>query len=297
MIHYLSRTNNIPSKDFNIAGLKDKHAITEQYFTIPSACDIKTLKEENFEITFLGYLDNELHRGELLGNRFKITVRDITKGELDGIYKKASMIADIGVPNYYDSQRFGSIIKGVFIGKQIEENHYDEAVKAFLTLYKKSEHKELKKDKRETLNHWDDLSKANVKNKTLNAIINEYLKTKNWKKAYLKIPKHIRELHQHAYESYQWNEKAKNLLKKVKNHYLIKYNAGNLLFYKNLSAQQMKELPKMLDGRQLIIMPSNFAISKPFEDELRPNRYKISISFDLPKGSYATIITKKLFNK
>ena len=297
IIHYLSRTNDIPRNAIGIAGLKDKHAITKQYFTIPREYEIKTLKENNYEIIFFGYLDAELHRGDLLGNRFQITARDITTGQLEGIYKRASDITEIGVPNYYDSQRFGSVIKGVFIRKLVEENRYEEALKAYLTLYKRSEHKESKKDKREIFSHWDDLSTVKVTNNTLKAVINEYLATKDWKKAYAKIPSHLRELYKHAYESYQWNENVKEILStNVTSVYSITSAAGKLLFYKKLSKEEKQQLPDTIGERKLLIFPKNFVISRPLIDELHANRYKITVSFELPKGNYATIVTKRLFN-
>ena len=297
IINYLSRINNIPRREFGYAGLKDKHAITKQYFTIPSERKINTLKEKNFDINFIGFVDKKIQLGELLGNRFQITIREITKGELDGIYKKVLNITEIGVPNYYDSQRFGSFIKGVFIAKLVAENQFEQAVKAYLTSYKKSENKELKKDKREILSKWTELSNANVKNKTLKAIIDEFLKYNDWQKAYMRIPNNIRELHKHAYESYLWNENIKNVIKNFESTYSIKYNAGTLLFYKKISENEIKKIPPVIDGRNVIVKPINFTISEPFNDELSKNRFKINILFDLPKGSYATIIVKRLFNK
>ena len=50
-----------------------------------------------------------------------------------------------------------------------------------------------------------------------------------------------------------------------------------------------------------IVRPEQFKISEPKLDELndkgKNNRFKIILSFIIPKGSYATIITKKLFNQ
>ena len=297
IINYLSRTNNIPRREFGYAGLKDKHAITKQYLTIPCEREINTLKEKNFDIGFIGYVDKKIQLGELLGNRFKITVREITKGELKEIYKRASKITEIGVPNYYDSQRFGSFIKGVFIAKLVAENQFEQAVKAYLTSYKKSENKDLKKDKREILSKWPELSNANVKNKTLKAIIDEFLKHNDWEKAYTRIPSHVRELHKHSYESYQWNENVKNLIKNLEATYSIKYNAGTLLFYKKISENEIIKIPPVIDGRNVIVKPTNFTISEPLNDELSKHRFKINVSFDLLKGSYATIIIKRIFNK
>ena len=52
-------------------------------------------------------------------------------------------------------------------------------------------------------------------------------------------------------------------------------------------------------ARQVLLIPEGFTISKPERDELNTRgntiRYKLQISFSLPKGSYATILTKRLF--
>ncbi len=297
-IHYLSRVNDIPRSDFGYAGLKDKHAITTQYITIPTNYQIKTLKEPNFEVTFLGYLQEKIERGALFGNRFEITIRDIKKKELNGAIKKSQTIETLGIPNYYDSQRFGSVVKGVFIGKLAQDGNYADAMKAYLTLYSRSDHRELKKDKRSLLANWDDISKATVTNKTFQKIISEYLLTKDWSKAYSKIPSNIKELHKHSYESYIWNEKLKGCLEKLGSIYPVKYNVGTLLFYDDLTEDVLKSLPQKIDERATIVRPKNFKISQPQKDEsTNNNKFKMTVSFDLPKGSYATMVTKRLFGK
>ena len=46
--------------------------------------------------------------------------------------------------------------------------------------------------------------------------------------------------------------------------------------------------------------PADFTLSQPAKDELNggkgKTRFKVSVSFTLPKGSYATVVTKRLFN-
>lgn len=51
--------------------------------------------------------------------------------------------------------------------------------------------------------------------------------------------------------------------------------------------------------RQVLLIPDDFTVSKLERDDLNSKgnmlRYKIQVSFSLPKGSYATIVTKRLF--
>jgi tRNA pseudouridine13 synthase len=52
-------------------------------------------------------------------------------------------------------------------------------------------------------------------------------------------------------------------------------------------------------ARQVLLIPEDFTIIKPERDELNSKgnleRYKTQVSFSLPKGCYATVITKRLF--
>ncbi len=345
LLSYLAKKNNIPVSEFGIAGLKDRHAITKQYFTIPSKYDIKTLQEKNFRITFLGYVDEKLKLGSLTGNKFEITVRDVKKGELEGVTQKAETIEKIGAPNYFDSQRFGSVINQEFVAKHLIKKDYEKAVKTYLTLYTKFESSKVKEEKKLILQNWGSFSKLKLKNPSLKRVTEEYEKTKTWLKAYKKIPPNIREMMVSAYQSYLWNECIKKVLKlKINNRkiYPVRYSLGVLLFYKNAN-EEINDVPETFKTispdmeitgfereviteilskemvsiksfdiketgnffisheRKTLLRPSQFKMLQPSTDELNDkggkNKFKITLSFTLPKGSYATMITKRLFNQ
>jgi tRNA pseudouridine13 synthase len=347
ILDYLSRKNGIPRGDIGIAGLKDRHAVTRQYLTIPSRYDIKTAGEENFRVSFLGYVRKKISSGDLLGNRFEIVVRDLRKGELSGVYQKAESLPSSGVPNYFDSQRFGSAVWGEFIAKALLLGDYEKAVRIYLTQYSKSEDKKIKDEKRMIRASWCDFRGLELRNKGFARIVREYLETGSWLKAYRRIPSNLREMFVSAYQSFLWNECVKEVLSRSvdrRSLYPIDYNAGSLLFYRKLSKEEEGKIPAtfktvshrmqpteyekdiILDvlskeglstpdfdimkktgnffkthERKIIVKPADFKISQPERDELNSGsgkkRLKISVSFTLPKGSYATVITKKLFNR
>ena len=344
---YLSKKNSIPYSEFGFAGLKDRHAVTKQYFTIPSKYDIKTLAEQSFRITFLGYIDKPIKSGDLLGNKFEITARNIIKNQIENI-KFGAECLKYGVPNYYDSQRFGSVIRGQFTAKSVLKKNYEEAVKIFMTQYTKSESKNMKDQKRFVLENWANISSLGIKkitNKIFIKIIEAYRKTGKWADAYKKIPFNLREMFVSAYQSYLWNECVKEVLKNAvesRKLYNIDYNAGSLLYYKNITDDEQKKIPKSfktishdikptefekkiidkilaqenielkdfdirkdsenffkVHERDVILKPVEFKILGPSADELndlgRKNVFKMVLSFMLPKGSYATIVTKRVF--
>ncbi len=346
LISHLSKLNDIPSSNFGIAGLKDKHAITKQFFSIPSKYDLKTLTEPNFSIKLAGYMDRPIVIGRLFGNRFAITVRDLRKEDLEKIKNRANEL-QYGVPNYFDSQRFGSVINGEFIAKYLVKKDYEKAVKLFLTGYTKHESKKIKDDKRKILDSWNNLENVELSSRTLAKVVDEYKAAKDFSAAYKKIDQNIRQMIISAYQSYLWNECVKETLKKCVKHkvlYNVKYNIGDLLYYKDLNNDEEKRIPhyfklishdaefndfekKIVDGvlkkeglslpdfdiksatsnffkaqnRHVLILPEDFELSEPSIDELndkgRRNVYKVTLSFSLQKGSYATIVTKKIFGR
>ncbi|MBI2651323.1 tRNA pseudouridine(13) synthase TruD [Candidatus Woesearchaeota archaeon] len=345
LLRYLSSKNKIPFSEFGIAGLKDKHAVTKQYLTIPSKYDINTICEKNFAISFLGYIDKKLKLGDLAGNKFEIAARDIKKTDLDAIKQRAESAINFGIPNYFDSQRFGSVIHNNFIAKHIIKKGYELAVKTYLTLYPKSENKRIKEEKRLILKNWNALPTLQIKTKFLADVINEYSKSKSWLNAYKKINPSIRQIIVSAYQSYLWNECIKEVLMQTidkKRLYSVKYKVGSLLFYSSLSEDEIIRIPKtfkiigenmkaskyesgIIDKllkkenisladfdiresgnffadyeREILAKPSNFNMSEPLTDELNSknkNKCKVLLSFSLPKGSYATLIIKRIFSK
>lgn len=347
LMQYLSKKFSVPPREIGIAGLKDKHALTTQFLSVPAQYAFSDLKEPNLEVTFVGYTGKKLKVGDLEGNRFEITVRDVKKGEIEGLKSKAKTVPVIGVPNYFDSQRFGSVINGEFIAKAVLQKNYEQAVKLFLTGYSKSEPKQLKDQKRQIAANWGDLSKVTLVGGVLAGVAGEYLKTGDWLAAYKRIPASLRELYVSAYQGYLWNECVKELLKEVvdkKALYNIPYTLGSLVFYKRLDEQERAKLPTTLSligegmnlhqveepiirkvlerekitledfrvfrksgnffkprQRSILLSPSKFGLSEPELDELndrgKKNRFKVVARFFLPKGSYATVVLKRLCNQ
>ena len=97
------------------AGLKDRHALTRQRFSVhlPKrvAPDLATLQESSASGEGLRVLDSAWHakklpRGALAGNRFVLRLRELD-GERAAIETRLQAIAARGVPNYFGEQRFG----------------------------------------------------------------------------------------------------------------------------------------------------------------------------------------------
>lgn len=327
LIEKLSSENNIPKIEIGFAGLKDTHAITKQYISIPKKYDLKSSN-----VKFLGYISEKIKLGNLQGNRFILTINELTKSEIDEMYEYSKYIND-GIINYFDSQRFGSVIKNKFIGKYLIQKKYEEAVKIYLTNYVESENRNIIFDKEKILSSWN-IFNIKINNNNLRKIVFEYKKTKNWLKAYKLIPSSLKELYISSYQSYIWNECIKKIIylnSKKQNLFVVPYYIDELYFSKeklnlpktfqtishkivlkdyekNIVEEILKKEEITIsqlnirqtgnffktNERDIIVYPKDFKIFSPIKIK---NLYSVKISFELPKGSYATIVLKYLFGK
>lgn len=101
---------DVPARDVGYAGLKDRHAITRQWFSVPrwNSPDWKTLDVEGVEILDVQRHNKKLRRGAHKTNAFRIVLRgDDLNFDVDALEKRIQTIREQGVPNYFGEQRFG----------------------------------------------------------------------------------------------------------------------------------------------------------------------------------------------
>ena len=104
------REQGVPYDAIGVAGLKDKHAVTRQWLSVPgehsgSFAALDAL--DGVRVLDISRHDSRLRRGHLRGNRFEVRVR--SPG--DGWEQSGRSILDhlrcSGLPNYFGPQRFG----------------------------------------------------------------------------------------------------------------------------------------------------------------------------------------------
>jgi tRNA pseudouridine13 synthase len=76
-LEQIARNLKIPLKNIGYAGIKDKNAITEQYISIKNIAKDKIIKLnlKDIKLNVLGYSDEPIVLGKLIGNEFIITIR------------------------------------------------------------------------------------------------------------------------------------------------------------------------------------------------------------------------------
>lgn len=105
----LARCAQVPASEVGYAGLKDRHAVTTQWFSVqlpgkadPSFGDLPP----EIEILQQQRHDKKLRRGALLSNEFILTLRNCL-GDFAAAATICAEISRRGLPNYYGEQRFG----------------------------------------------------------------------------------------------------------------------------------------------------------------------------------------------
>jgi tRNA pseudouridine13 synthase len=106
----LARLAGVPQRDVSYAGLKDRNAVTEQWFSVclPGGIEPDWTGLTSGNVTLLSHArhNRKLRRGALRGNAFRIRIRNIT-GDRPALERRLSAVASGGVPNYFGEQRFG----------------------------------------------------------------------------------------------------------------------------------------------------------------------------------------------
>lgn len=106
----LARFAGVRQRDIGYAGLKDRHAVTTQWFSVwlPGKPDPDWALFETDSIKVLQSFRHarKLQRGALSGNRFKLTIRE-WQGNKANTDERLESIKTEGIANYFGEQRFG----------------------------------------------------------------------------------------------------------------------------------------------------------------------------------------------
>ncbi|TAL57412.1 MAG: tRNA pseudouridine(13) synthase TruD [Nanoarchaeota archaeon] len=288
-------------KDIGYAGSKDKHAVTSQLISIKKKISQNFDFGDNLRLEFRRFLKNPISLGDLKGNKFKIVLRDLEKFDVDRINTNAELLRflDWMLPNYFDEQRFSSA--NIEIGITLLKKNYVEAVRLI------DEHGNL----------------AEVRNFLGN-------QPHDYVGALRNVPRRLLMIYVHSVQSHLFNELVNSYLDNVESA-TVPYSRGEFFFPKQQAEQReilipgfsmeflpeeeslTKELlqrhglsePDFLNRslpelnaesirRKLLMKVENFNISASEADELNEGKQKLSVSFFLGKGSYATIVCKFL---
>lgn len=127
----LARFAGVPPLAVGYAGLKDRHAVTRQAFTVQLAGkpdpDWHAFPHAEVKVLAAARHKRKLKRGALRGNRFVLVLRQV-EGDRARAEEVLGRIAVRGVPNYFGEQRFGrgggnvEQARAMFAGRRVDRD-------------------------------------------------------------------------------------------------------------------------------------------------------------------------------
>lgn len=120
LVGIVARCAGVDERDVGYAGLKDKHAITSQWLSLPARAPAPESWQlpANVRILQASRHVNKLRTGHLAANRFVITLVDVEANALERARAICERLVAAGLPNYFGPQRFGR--GGVNLGRALE---------------------------------------------------------------------------------------------------------------------------------------------------------------------------------
>lgn len=107
----IARALSVNERDIGIAGMKDRHAVTRQWLSLPPPLTpelVRALTLDGITILDVSRHTNKLRTGHVRANRFRLVVRGVSDGAVERAQQILARLAELpGAPNWYGEQRFG----------------------------------------------------------------------------------------------------------------------------------------------------------------------------------------------
>jgi tRNA pseudouridine13 synthase len=231
----------------SFCGLKDKQGRTEQLIAVDGA-EVE-FQEPDLRLKPLGRTGRPLSAENTTSNRFSVTVRAVTEEDLQELPRAAAEVNRLGVVNYFDSQRFGSLKHGQgFIAKDLLRGDFEAALRNYLAKPSLLDRSDDAKVKEFWRRHWGDWTRRvpyEAAHRYDRVIRSLREKPEDHLRAFLQIDASYRALLLFTYQSWLWNEGVRRLLQLALPRTMLfplRYQAGTLLFHQDADPETLRWL-------------------------------------------------------
>lgn len=210
----LLREWNLPFSAAAYAGRKDRHAVTIQTVTILDGPQTD-FAHEDFSIRYEGQSPTPISAKNLLANEFQLKLRDLPEDQAANMLSMLQ-VPQVSVPNYFDTQRFGSVtIDDEFVAAPWCMGNYEQAIYFALAAPTSHDSPREKEQKQILRDHWKewqtckDLLERSNRRSVITYLVDH---PTGWKKAAALIQRDMRSLYVSALQSRLWNETCSSWL-------------------------------------------------------------------------------------
>ena len=296
VVKQLAKLFHLPEKDIGFAGNKDKNAITEQVFSVKGGSKERVSSPEipDLKIECLGFGTSPVTLGDLEGNQFEITIRNLEQEKI----KKVNYS-----PNYFDEQRFAS--NNAEIGKHLVKKEFAQALE--LMKYSQCTH--------HIETHKNDFVGALklIPMRLLKMYVNAY-QSYLWNETvaqYLREAAEVQKEEKYSLGTFVFIQNPEKFLSleiplvgcgditspdEIIKEIIAKRLQREKITPTDFVIRQIKELTQMGELRKVFIEVKDLNIGTTKKDELHPGKKKVCVSFSLGKGSYATMVVRALIS-
>ncbi|KAG4176576.1 hypothetical protein ERO13_A11G254200v2 [Gossypium hirsutum] len=238
----------IQPRSFGFAGTKDKRSVSTQRVTVfkQYASRLAALNDRliGIKVGDFCYVKDDLLLGQLLGNRFTIVLRGVVADSEDTIQASAESLGRHGFINYFGLQRFGSgSVPTHHIGATLLRGEWKAAASTILD--PREGERNIISKAREYYKQTGDIDgtlKQLPRHLVAERAMLQCLKKSpgNYLQALKAIPRTLRMMYVHSYQSYLWNHAASVRVKKYGSREVV---LGDLVYSKGDDAEKTEVLP------------------------------------------------------
>lgn len=305
----------VRTSSIGYAGLKDKCAITTQVLSVEGITPNQLLNLDipSIEVLWAKSHQHKLRVGHLRGNKFTITLDDVSIDEYTDTKENIERIATEGLPNWFGKQRFGNKQDTHLIGKALVLGNLEDAL-AYIHGDETAQFKQ----------YTNKIEKEKARNSLENAV--------------MCIPHRLRRLYLSAYQAYLFNclleKRISNISQLWDGDIAVKHSNGAPFYIENALAEQQRsddfeisptgpifgyKMRKPSGKMQLLEMQllsdeglKSVAFRKvtgirlpgtrrPLRIQMELHQFVVTndtlcLSFTLPAGGYATVVLDELIN-